>query len=172
MRARMDRTRVICGVDRVIRRDFAAALIPRDKEIIAFNGRNTRGEQAAMEFYSLNSFGPLAKRPDVGAVRVEYFVKPTEGAEGELTLFRRETPWPQDNSSALTTDDPERLAAGFTQCRLSFYNGKQWGEGWRQNSLPVAIRLELVLKDTGDDTQTLFFAPAVTPTGVVETTGK
>lgn len=172
MRARMDRTRLLCGVERVMRRDFNGALVTREKEPPACVGRNTQGESPIWEFFSTNSFAPEGKRPAVGVTRVEYYLKPTEGVERELALYRRETPWPAGSADDPVMKELERLAAGIRECRIAFHDGRQWVTAWRQNRLPNAVRLELFLK--GDETaaQTMLFAPTVTPAGVEETKGK
>ena len=172
MRARMDRTRLLYGVERVMRRDFNGALVTREKEPPACVGRNTQGESPVWEFFSTNSFAPEGKRPAVGVTRVEYYLKPTEGAQSELTLYRRETPWPAGSSDDPVMKDPERLAAGIKEFRISFHNGREWATAWRQNRLPNAVRLELVLKSDETAPQVMVFAPTVTPAGVEETKGK
>ncbi len=166
MRARMERARLLAGMERVARRDFQGAVVLREKDLPACVGREGPGEMPVLEFFSTNSFAPAGQRPAGGLARVEYFLRPTEGAPGELALLRRERAYPEADAAA--TPEPERLAAGISECRLSFHDGRQWVTTWRQNSLPRAVRLEVAFKATSSERETLLFAPLATPWGVTE----
>ncbi len=167
----MRTNRVANGIERIMRRDLESAAALNEEGYRALAGFNpgaglmeANQDKPFLEFFSTNSYAPLSRRPGTGLTRIEYLFRLPDESERGYDLLRTETPYfigkPLDRSASLT----ERLAGGIAVWRVGFYDGTEWQDEWRRESLPQALRVSFALgqeEDGIERTETLLFAPAV-----------
>jgi type II secretory pathway pseudopilin PulG len=155
--------RVEAGLERILRHDLTAALLPDAKRVVAFSGWPTApsdiSEEPCMEFLTTTHLSP----PDVSGAGTEiadvsYVLRTDPDAVGKLVLLRREREYAPGKSQVLPP--LERLATGITFWQLSFYDGARWLKQWSRDTPPAAVKLEISFQ--GDERQSLIemiFAP-------------
>jgi type II secretion system protein J len=157
--------RVEAGLERILRHDLSAAIQPDAKNVVAFNGQPTApsdiSEEPCLEFFTTAHLSPDAPAGGTGITDVTYVLRTDGGAQGKQVLLRRETEYTPGKTPPYCP--LERLAGGITSWQLRFYDGAQWRNDWKRNSLPVAVRLDLSFE--GEERQSLIemtFAPMAT----------
>ena len=159
------RRRVEAGLERILRRDLTAAVLPDAKRILAFSGWATVpsdiSEEPCLEFLTTASLSPAASAASTGITEVGYVLRTDSDATGKLVLLRRE----REYTPGKPQPEPplERLATGITFWQLSFYDGGRWLSDWKRNVPPVAVKLEISFE--GDKRRSLIemtFAPMAT----------
>jgi len=154
--------RIEAGLERILRRDLTAAVLPDAKRVVAFTGGPTApsdiSEDPCMKFLTTAHLSPGASAAGAGITDVSYVLQTDRDEEGKLVLLRRETEYAPGK---LRLAPPlERLASGITFWQLSFYDGARWVKEWERNMPPVAVKLEISFE--GDERQSLIemiFAP-------------
>ncbi len=157
--------RIEAGLERTLRHDLTAAVLPDARQVVAFTGVPTApseiSEEPCLEFLTTARLSPAASAGDAEIADVSYVLRTDSDADGKLVLLRRETEYapgkpPQDRPL-------ERLAPGITFWQLSFYDGARWLGSWKRDMPPIAVKLDLSFE--GDDRQALIemvFAPLAT----------
>ena len=157
--------RVEAGIERILRHDLTAAVLPDAQHVVAFTGVPTvpteLSEEPCLEFLTTAHLSPAASAADAGIAEVSYVLRTDSDAAGKLVLLRGETEYAPGKPPP---ERPlERLATGITFWQLSFYDGAQWVSAWQRNMPPPAVKLEISFE--GDERQSLIemiFAPLAT----------
>jgi type II secretion system protein J len=157
--------RIEAGLERILRHDLTAAVLPDAKQIVAFTGVPTApsevSEEPCMEFLTTAHLSPADSAAGAEITDVSYVLRTDSDEAGKLVLLRREkeyTPGKPPPERPL-----ERLAAGITLWQLSFYDGARWLTAWKRDRPPAAVRLEVSFE--GDERQAMIemiFAPLAT----------
>jgi type II secretory pathway pseudopilin PulG len=137
--------RVEAGIERILRRDIASAVMPDAKRVVAFSGFPTVPsditEEPCLEFLTTAHLSQAAAAAGTGIMDVSYVLRTEGGTADHLVLLRREREYTPGKPPA---ERPfERLATGITFWQLSFYDGAQWVTAWQRNMPPAAVRLEM-----------------------------
>ena len=157
--------RIEAGLERILRHDLTAAVLPDAKHVLAFTGVPTApseiSEEPCLEFLTTARLSPAASAGDAEITNVSYVLRTDGDAAEKLVLLRRETEYapgkpPQDRPL-------ERLAAGITFWQLNFYDGARWIGSWKRDMPPAAVKLEISFE--GENRQSVIemvFAPLAT----------
>jgi type II secretion system protein J len=157
--------RIEAGIERILRHDLTAAVMPDAQHVVAFSGWPTApsdtSEEPCLEFLTTAHLSPAASAAGAGIAQVSYVLRTDGDAAGKQVLLRRETEYTPGKPAP---ERPlERLASGITFWQLSFYDGAQWLTAWQRNVLPAAVKLQISFE--GDERQSLIemdFAPVAT----------
>jgi len=157
--------RVEAGIERILRHDLTAAVLPDAQHVVAFSGWPTvpsdLSEEPCLKFLTTTHLSPAASAAGAGIEEVSYVLRTDADAAGKQVLLRRETEYLPGKPPL---ERPlERLATGITFWQLSFYDGAQWLTAWQRNVPPAAVKLKISFE--GDERQALIemnFAPMAT----------
>ncbi|MGD1001748.1 MAG: type II secretion system protein GspJ [Candidatus Brocadiia bacterium] len=157
--------RIEAGIERILRHDLTAAVLPDAQNVVAFTGGPTApsdvSEEPCMEFLTTAHLSRDTSAGGAEITDVSYVLRTDSDAAGKLVLLRREAEYAPGKPPP---ERPlERLATGIIFWQLSFYDGARWLPSWRRNMPPVAVKLELSFE--GDERQAVIgmaFAPVAT----------
>ena len=156
------------NVSRKLEKDIAITLTKLSRDIrnaFEFSGIPFEGTENAVFFPGLVNTAPSGQNPQSGIGRIVYFFD-----KDKMRLCKEEKKYPEvfredkieDDHVTTLISDVEKLT--FSYCYLDTLSSEyKWKDSWKkedQDSLPQAVKLELVLKSNGMDanqfTKTIF----------------